>query len=578
MMKIRSTFFKVIAALILVTLVFASLPAGQAQAAISVQQAWANIYAGAAFPGTYSYTVTPGSDRILVVAVSSTISNNGWEIITVTYGGQPMTLEVGDVSPPQTIRQFTYLFYLVDTPSVMNGTPQNLTVNITSNRATRYNFVYAAVYAGVDQSNPISDRSNFSGLRTQALPVGPFSPVLTIGSGDQAVEIINLTRTGTPARWISGWATGWSPVISNTASNLYTAYVATDVTAGTTDSRHTANNTCYRSMSAMVLHASGATPTPTSTATVTETPTFTVTFTPTQTPLCYPDAYEPDDTYSQAGIIPSDGTTQDHLNTPPADEDWVRFLAAAGHSYEIRTMLLNDIDQGDVAANDTLLYLYDTDGVTQLAFNDDVGNTTWYMGPYYYRESIITWTAPAGGWYYVRELQWGPTAGYTIRDCHAVRIWVQDLTPVTPTFTPTSTLTFTPTFTRTITPTFTLTHTPVPLSGFAYVHYSSLILNAPDFGLNAQTISGKVTGGGGPPYTVIVHITDPNSFERNFFQNVEFDGTFELTPAESGDTYLGCDIEGIWKAEYEITDALGGTAWSTAVYWAVNFPRVHGIP
>ena len=83
-----------------------------------------------------------------------------------------------------------------------------------------------------------------------------------------------------------------------------------------------------------------------------------------------------------------------------------------------------------------LLYLYGTDGATQLAFNDDVGQTTWYQGNYYYRESLIKWTAPAAGWYYVKELQWGPTAGYTIRDCHDYWWWVQDTSVPTPTPTP----------------------------------------------------------------------------------------------------------------------------------------------
>ncbi len=69
---------------------------------------------------------------------------------------------------------------------------------------------------------------------------------------------------------------------------------------------------------------------------------------------------------------PTDGTIQTHLNTPPTDVDWVKFYATAGHNYDIRTMLLNDINQSDTAANDTLLYLYASDGVTQLAFNDDV--------------------------------------------------------------------------------------------------------------------------------------------------------------------------------------------------------------
>jgi hypothetical protein len=574
-MKIRMKARHVIIALILVLLVLALLPFGSAQAAIGILNPWTTIYADAGFPGTYSYTIGPGTERILVVGVSSTIERNGWENISVTYGGQPLTLEIGDTSPPQTIRQFTYLFYLADTPSVMNGTPQNLTVSITSNRASRYNFVYAAVYEGVDQTSPITDSGNFSGLRAQASPVGPFSPTLAIGSGDVAVEVINLTRRWAPARTISFWAANWSQVLMNTASNRYTSYIATDSTPGTTTSQHTANNFCFRSMSAMVLNASSGGVTPTFTPTNTDTPTstYTQTHTPTQTPMCYPDGYEPDDVYTQAGNIPTDGTTQDHINTPPTDEEWLRFHASAGRTYEIRTMLLNDIDSGDTAANDTLLYLYDTDGVTQLSFNDDVGYTTWYMGYYYYRESIITWTAPTGGWYYIRELQWGPTAGYTIRDCHEVRIWVQDLTPVTPTWTWTPTTTPTPTTTLTFTP----TDTPRPLAGYLYVRFSAILLNAPDYGLEAQTISGTISGGT-PSYAAEVHVLDPEGSERIFYPPVAMDGTFSLTPAFTGDTYFGTDVEGVWEAWYIMTDSLGDTRESTHVYWAVNFPRAHGVP
>jgi hypothetical protein len=171
-----------------------------------------------------------------------------------------------------------------------------------------------------------------------------------------------------------------------------------------------------------------ATPeTPTATP---ETPTPTP-VTPTPTPVCggsTDDSYEPDDTFAQATTISTDGVPQCHVNTDPvSDQDWVTFGAFGGHAYEIGTRLLNDINQSDAAANDTMLYLYDTDGTTQLAFNDDVGYTTWYRGYYYYRESLINWTAPADGQYYVRELQWGPTAGYSIRDFHWYELWVLDL-------------------------------------------------------------------------------------------------------------------------------------------------------
>jgi hypothetical protein len=286
-------------------------------------------------------------------------------------------------------------------------------------------------------------------------------------------------------------------------------------------------------------------------------------------------------------------------NTPVPDVDWFKFFASAGHNYDIRTMLLNDINSGGNASNDTLLYLYASDAVTQLDFNDDVNNATWYMGYYYYRESWINWTAPASGWYYVKELQWGPTAGNTINDCHAYRIWVYDTvagptptptnTPIiTPTFTPTNTptRTSTPTDTPTDTPTFTPTSTPtstptpMPLAGASFVQYSAMLLNAPDFGLAAQTISGTINGGVAP-YSVTVYVKDPAGNERIFAPALQFDGTswiFFIDASTTEDNYFGCDVQGIWTAKFDIVDSDGHHATSTSITWAVSFPRVHAIP
>ncbi len=104
------------------------------------------------------------------------------------------------------------------------------------------------------------------------------------------------------------------------------------------------------------------------------------------------------------------------------------FHATGGDQYEIGTRLTNDINQSDTAANDTYLFLYAPDGITELAQNDDVGDFNWYFGYYHYRDSLITWTAPSTGDYYVRELQWGPTVGNTVRDCHTYDMWVIDMT------------------------------------------------------------------------------------------------------------------------------------------------------
>lgn len=52
---------------------------------------------------------------------------------------------------------------------------------------------------------------------------------------------------------------------------------------------------------------------------------------------CYPpDAYEEDDSCTQATVIPIDGTEQSHDLTPPYDEDWVKFDVIGGVSYSVQ--------------------------------------------------------------------------------------------------------------------------------------------------------------------------------------------------------------------------------------------------
>ncbi len=201
---------------------------------------------------------------------------------------------------------------------------------------------------------------------------------------------------------------------------------------------------------------------------------------------CTNDSFEPDNNYLLANIISTDGIPQSHINTPATEYDWVKFSAIAGHIYEIRTRLTNDINQSDTEANDTLLYLYGSDGVTLLSWNDDVGYTTWYNGYYFYRESLISWTAPTTDVYYVKELQWGPTAGYSsVRDCHSYNLWVVDLT---------------------ITPMLTLLKTSTTLvvtSAGQVVNYSYLLTNTSNVTLTGVALSDNKTVPDCPPLTTL---------------------------------------------------------------------------
>jgi len=101
--------------------------------------------------------------------------------------------------------------------------------------------------------------------------------------------------------------------------------------------------------------------------------------------LCTTDAREPDDGYASAAPFwPNDLPLARGLDIPQ-DSDWMRFHALQGASYTLRTHNLAD-------GADTVLTLYDTDGLTALASNDDSGSDP---------ASELTWTAPHAGNYFV---------------------------------------------------------------------------------------------------------------------------------------------------------------------------------
>jgi hypothetical protein len=178
-------------------------------------------------------------------------------------------------------------------------------------------------------------------------------------------------------------------------------------------------------------------PTPTPTATPIHTPTATPpcpTTTPT-CPPCSPDDYEPDNTSSEAKEIFTDGTIQEHNFHVGGDKDWVKFNAAAGMIYVIKT--------SNLGTNcDTVLCLYDTDGTTLIECNDDYGSLA----------SRIEWQAPSSGTYFAMVRHHNPTASCSNTN------YDLSITESIPTPTPTATSTHTPT----PTPTATATHTPTP--------------------------------------------------------------------------------------------------------------------
>ena len=105
------------------------------------------------------------------------------------------------------------------------------------------------------------------------------------------------------------------------------------------------------------------------------------------------DALESDNGRTQAKQLQM-GQGYNHNFHRMEDQDWGKFTAVSGVTYDIHTS-----DLGVDA--DTYLDLFGPDGATLLASNDDTVDSL---------ASAITWKAPAGGTYYVRIKHWNPQA------------------------------------------------------------------------------------------------------------------------------------------------------------------------
>ncbi len=104
------------------------------------------------------------------------------------------------------------------------------------------------------------------------------------------------------------------------------------------------------------------------------------------------------DDYLSATLVSVGVTTGGDLETG-GDVDYFSFSASAGITYTIETTL--------ATLDDTIIYLYDTDGVTSITFDDDGGSGF---------ASLITWSCVTSGTYYVKVTGYDSTSKgtYTI--------------------------------------------------------------------------------------------------------------------------------------------------------------------
>jgi hypothetical protein len=113
-----------------------------------------------------------------------------------------------------------------------------------------------------------------------------------------------------------------------------------------------------------------------------------------------------------------------------------------------------------------------------------------------------------------------------------------------------------------------------PVTGTITIAYAKLLLDAPNLGQPAQTLSGTVSGGE-PPYSIMVHVRTPTGSEATFSKS---GNSWSLTPASSGQSNFGTTEKGTWTAWAVITDLAGRTFRTTSMTWDVSWHPVHGRP
>ena len=107
-----------------------------------------------------------------------------------------------------------------------------------------------------------------------------------------------------------------------------------------------------------------------------------------QCPVQCNDPHEPNDTWEQATSTSYGTTLTDPDICPAGDVDYYSFVGNAGDNVVV------DIDAEIIGSSlDSYLYLYSTDGVTELTSSDDYGGSL---------DSHIDYTLPANGTYYLK--------------------------------------------------------------------------------------------------------------------------------------------------------------------------------
>ncbi len=179
------------------------------QAQVTTLSNWSNVYHGTATTAQNStYTIPLGSNanRLLVVAIASSRTDNGSRTVTLNYGGQAFTAVAGDMALTDR-RQHTALYYLNESGlDAASSTTLSVTV---SNGTTYITDVFAAVFDNVDQANLITSSQVYNSTTNQT--TFQYATALDVTESDLAFEIVCSHRTGSNTlRTVATYPTEWS--------------------------------------------------------------------------------------------------------------------------------------------------------------------------------------------------------------------------------------------------------------------------------------------------------------------------------------------------------------------------------
>ncbi len=196
-----------------------------ASAQVATLSNWTSLYHGnSSALQNINYIVPPGSNtnRLLVVAIASERTAAGTLSVSLSYGGQTLTLAAGDIGVSSI--QHTALYFLNEAGLDAAGINTTLSVSV-SGGTIRMTDVSAAVFDYINQTTPLTDSKNYNSGSTNVTDFS-FSPALLINSYNQAVEVIAIHNSGSNQFRTITYAPEWTMVLDQTATYLvgFTGY------------------------------------------------------------------------------------------------------------------------------------------------------------------------------------------------------------------------------------------------------------------------------------------------------------------------------------------------------------------